>query len=131
MGEVEIAGAVLEELNSNETASSPGMKYKHYAPSATVYLVEGSNIEFAEFVNQKENAVALVFLEDKNIDIPFIVYGSKENEITLAQNLFKVLRQIDEKGYKTAYVHAPQKSGVGLAVYNRLIRAAAFKVIKL
>ena len=131
LGEVEIDSAVLNELKEGQKAASPGMKYKHYAPWATVYLVEGSSDKFAEFVNDKADAVAVGFLEDKNIEIPFMVYGSEKQEITLAQNLFKVLRDIDKKGYKTAYIHAPGKKGVGLAVYNRLIRAAAFRVIEL
>jgi len=60
-----------------------------------------------------------------------LVYGSRKNEKSLARKIFSLLRQIDNKNYKAAYVHAPEKNGVGLAVYNRLIRAAAFKVIKL
>ena len=131
LGEVEIDNAVLNELKEGQKAASPGMKYKHYAPQATVYLVEGSSDKFTEFVNGKTDAVAIGFSEDKNITIPFMVYGSEKQEITLAQNLFKVLRDIDKKGYETAFVHAPSKNGVGLAVYNRLIRAAAFRVIKL
>lgn len=131
LGEIEIDSAVLNELKKEQKAASPGMKYKHYSPEAVVYLVEGEGEKFAEFVNDKQNSVAICFAEDKNIKIPFIVYGSSVDSKMQAQNLFRVLREIDKKGYKTAYVHAPQKCGVGLAVYNRLIRAAAFKVIKL
>ena len=131
LGEIEIDSAVLNELKKEQKAASPGMKYKHYSPEAVVYLVEGEGEKFAEFVNDKQDSVAICFAEDKNIKIPFIVYGSSEDPKMQAQNLFSVLREIDKKGYQTAYVHAPQKSGVGLAVYNRLIRAAAFKVIKI
>ncbi len=131
IGNVEIDNAVLNELKTGETVASPGMKYKHYAPTATVYLVDGDADEFASFVNDKTDSVAVCFCEDTGIKIPYITYGSRKNEITLAQNLFKVLREIDKKGYKNAYIHAPSKSGVGLAVYNRLIRAAAFRVIEL
>ena len=128
--DVQVNPAVLEELKAGEKAASPGMKYKHYAPKAETYLVEGEN--FADFVNQKPDSVAVCFLEEAaKIKIPKIVYGSRESGETQAQNIFAVLRDIDEKGIKTAYIHAPQKDGIGLAVYNRLIRAAAFKVIKL
>ena len=53
------------------------------------------------------------------------------NSITLAKNIFSVLRDVDSLGVKSVYVHAPSQNGVGLAVYNRLIRAAAFRVISL
>ncbi len=131
LGNVEIDSAVLNELKKDDVALSPGMKYKHYAPQAQVYLVDSDSDKFARFVNEKSDSVAICFKEDTGIEIPYIPYGSRENEITLAQNLFKVLREIDKQGYKSAYVHAPSKNGVGLAVYNRLIRAAAFRVIEL
>lgn len=128
--DIEVNPAVLSELKANEEAASPGMKYKHYAPKTETFLVEGDT--FADFVNRQNGAVAICFSEEaKEIKIPKIIYGSKENSESLAQSIFAVLREIDEKGFNTAYVHAPKKDGIGLAVYNRLIRAAAFKVITL
>ncbi len=123
--------AVLSELKSTEKAASPGMKYKHYSPKTEVILIEADACGYSEYVNKTENGVAVCFSEDKGIKIPKIVYGSRDNEATLAQSIFNVLRQLDEQQYNTAYIHAPSKKGIGLAVYNRLIRAAAFKVIKL
>lgn len=128
--DITVNKAVLAELQKGETVASPGMKYKHYAPKTDTYLVEGEN--FAQFVNQKPNAVAICFSEESdNIKIEKIIYGSKENPETLAQNLFATLRDVDKLGVNEVYIHAPEKNGIGLAVYNRLIRAAAFKVIKL
>lgn len=128
--DITVNKAVLSELESGETAASPGMKYKHYAPKTETYLVEGEN--FADFVNQKSDAVAVCFAEEESdINIPKIIYGEKAHPETLAQNIFSVLREVDNSSAKCAYIHAPEKDGIGLAVYNRLIRAAAFKVIKL
>lgn len=122
--------AVLAELEEGEKAASPGMKYKHYAPQTQTFLVEGES--FAEFVNKKENSVAVCFSEEsEQIKIPKIIYGSKSDMKSLANKVFSVLRDVDKLGVEQVYIHAPQKSGIGLAVYNRLIRAAAFKVIKL
>lgn len=123
--------AVLAELGSGEKAASPGMKYKHYSPKTQVVLVESDSEAFAEYVNSKENCVAVCFEEDSGINAPSVVYGSKNNEASLAKNIFAVLRQLDNGSFETAYVHAPSKTGIGLAVYNRLIRAAGFKVVKL
>ncbi len=128
--DITVSDAVLNELKKSENAESPGMKYKHYAPKTETYLIEGEN--FAEYVNQKKNSVAVCFLEEeKDIKSPKIVYGSFRNPESLAKNLFDVLRKVDSMGAKTVYIHAPNKDGIGLAIYNRLIRAAAFKVIKL
>ncbi len=124
--------AVLSELKKSEKAASPGMKYKHYAPRTKTFLVEGCTNGFCRFVNQKENCVAVCFDEEyRDINTKKIAYGSKYDELSLAKNLFSVLREVDNMGVKTAYIHAPSKDGVGLAVYNRLIRAAAFRVIRL
>ena len=128
--DITVDNAVLSELAPGQKAASPGMKYKHYAPQTETFLVEGEN--FADFVNEKQNALAVCFAEEsEQIKIPKIVYGERKNPETFANKLFGVLREVDKMGVKTVFVHAPEKSGVGLAVYNRLIRAAAFKVIKL
>ncbi len=128
--DITVDKAVLSELGKGQKASSPGMKYKHYAPKTETFLVEGQG--FTEFVNQKENAVAICFEEEaENIKIPKLIYGDKDEPLTLAQKLFWALREVDKMDVSEVYVHAPEKNGVGLAVYNRLIRAAAFKVIKL
>lgn len=127
-----IDDAVLEQLKDGETAASPGMKYKHYAPKTRAILVEGCSNSFVQFVNSKNDCAAICFEEEYySISIPKISYGSKRNESTLAQNVFSCLRDIDSFDVKEVYIHAPSKDGVGLAVYNRLIRACGFEVIKL
>ena len=124
--------AVLSEPLKGEKVSSPGMKYKHYAPNTEVYLVEGDTDAFCGFVNSKTDSAAVCFAEEQEkINIKCLPYGSVNDEATLAHNVFETLRDVDEIGVKAAYIHAPSKNGVGLAVYNRLIRAAAFRVIKL
>lgn len=129
--DLEVDKAVLSELKSGEKAASPGMKYKHYAPKCEVYLVEATTEAFCNFVNEKEGAVALCFeSESEKITISKMVYGREDSAETLAANLFDSLRELDKTGAKEAFVHAPEKTGVGLAVYNRLIRAAGFKVIR-
>ena len=127
-----VDNAVLAEPAKGEKVSSPGMKYKHYAPKTETYLVEGSSECFAEFVNSKENAAAVCFREEENkITVPKLCYGTASDEATLAHSVFSVLRRADYLDVEMIFVHAPSKSGVGLAVYNRLVRAAAFRVIKL
>lgn len=128
--DITVDKAVFAEPEKGQRVASPGMKYKHYAPKTDAYLVEGES--FAEFVNSKTDCVAVCFSEEsEKITIPKLVYGTACDQATLAQQVFAVLREVDKMGAKAVYVHAPSKTGVGLAVYNRLIRAAAFRVIKL
>lgn len=124
--------AVLSEPEKGAKVSSPGMKYKHYAPKTETYLVEADSEKFAALVNGEADAAAICFAEDERyINCEKIVYGTDTDEKTLAHDVFSALRAADELNAEKIFVHAPSKSGVGLAVYNRLIRAAAFRVIKL
>lgn len=130
--DIEVDKAILSEPESGEKVASPGMKYKHYAPKTEAFLVEGTSEAFCKFVNGKEDCLALCFLEDEPfIKVKKLVYGTEADEKTLAKNVFSALRDVDNMNVKSVYIHAPSKSGIGLAVYNRLIRAAAFKVIEL
>lgn len=124
--------AVLAEPEKGVQVASPGMKYKHYAPKTESFLVEGESDAFAEFVNSKSDSVAICFKEDlEKIKIPTLCYGEAKSEETLAHSVFAALREVDEMGAKEVYIHAPTKTGIGLAVYNRLLRASGFKVITL
>ncbi len=124
--------AVLAEPEKGKPVASPGMKYKHYAPATESFLVSGDSESFAELVNRKENCVAICFEEDiKSLSVPYICYGKTQDESTLAHSVFAALRDVDKMGKAKAYIHAPSKTGIGLAVYNRLLRACGFKVIEL
>ncbi len=134
VGEVEVDGAVLRPLHEHETAASPGMKYKHYAPNARVVLVQGSADAYRQYVNgQKADGVAAVCFdgETDGIQIPVYTYGARTDSAAQAKRLFELLRQLDEDGVTVAYISCPTTDGLGLAVYNRLLRAAGFEVIDL
>mgnify|MGYP001161764003 FL=1 len=130
IGEVVVANAVLHGMKDNETAQSPGMKYKHYAPKARVVIVDANRKTYEAFVNKQKGAFALCFDEDE-VDIPRVNYGSESDDLSQARELFDALRKLDEMGAETVYARIPHTTGVGMAVYNRLIRAAAFTVIDL
>lgn len=131
---IDIARGVLEQVEAKEKVMSPGMKYRHYAPNAQVIIIKSNFEKFNSYVKNhyKEGVYAMCFDEDmKNIDFPAIAYGQEKDAKSQAHNLFKVLRQLDELNAKIVYARCPKTSGVGLAVYNRLIRSAGFKVIEL
>ncbi|MBQ9769471.1 MAG: threonylcarbamoyl-AMP synthase [Clostridia bacterium] len=124
--------AVLSEPEKGEKVASPGMKYKHYSPKTEVILISGSEEAFANFVNLQENCLAICFTEDeKSLACDYLSYGAKADGEAQAKSIFSLLRKADTLGKDKIYIHAPEKTGVSLAVYNRLIRAAAFRVIEL
>ena len=131
LGRVEVDPAVLHKLEEGKRAASPGMKYKHYAPQAQVYLVDASPEDYETYVNQQGDGTALCFDEDApRLTVPFVSYGSRYDGAKQAHLLFSALHYLDQVGAKKAYARVPAKRGVGLAVYNRLIRAAAFRVLR-
>jgi L-threonylcarbamoyladenylate synthase len=125
--------AILHALQEGQTVRSPGMKYRHYSPKAGVVLVEGTWEAFVRFLSETEpqsGVYALVFAEDdaSALSVPCLSYGNDGAE--QAQQIFSKLREFDDIGATKVYVRAPKPEGVGLAVYNRLIRAAGFEVIQ-
>ncbi|MEG2074720.1 MAG: L-threonylcarbamoyladenylate synthase [Angelakisella sp.] len=134
LGEVEMDRGVLERLDESVKVSSPGMKYKHYAPRADVTLLRGSGEDFARYVNEhhEDNCYAVCFEEERQlIKTPALCCGGREDYGAQAHALFDLLRSLDDMGAKKAYIHAPSPEGIGLAVYNRLIRCAGFQIIEL
>ena len=110
------------------------MKYKHYAPKARVIIVKGKQKAFLSYVNSHaaEGVFALCFAgEEKLLQVPCVVYGAQHDDLSQAHSLFTSLRRLDDLGAQTVYARCPSLEGVGLAVYNRLLRAAAFEVIEL
>ncbi|MEG1551077.1 MAG: L-threonylcarbamoyladenylate synthase [Oscillospiraceae bacterium] len=130
LGEIAVDEAVLNKLKDGEKASSPGMKYKHYAPKADITIVKGSLSQFLSKVKNDTDFVALCFEgEEDNFD-KCVTYGTQDDGNSQANRLFDALRELDEIGAKKVYARFPSGDGVGLAVYNRLLRAAAFKIIE-
>ncbi|MEE1279723.1 MAG: L-threonylcarbamoyladenylate synthase [Oscillospiraceae bacterium] len=132
LGEIEIDRAVHSSIANDAVVNAPGMKYKHYAPKAPVYVVKGEFSKFCSFVSQKEGIVAMCFDGEANrLSVPCIEYGREGNSQEQASRLFDALRKVDEMGAKAVYARCPECKGVGLAVTNRLFKAAGFEVIEL
>ena len=132
--EVEVSKAILEKLPEGAVVRSPGMKYKHYAPKADVTLLEGSFEQFKAYVDAHadQNPSCLCFTgEAEKLGVPCVEYGREGDGADQAKHIFRSLRALDEQGDSVVYARCPQKDGLSMAVYNRLIRAAAFRVIQL
>ncbi len=128
--EVTVDRAVTSQPKPDERVMSPGMKYKHYSPKADVYIVNAHGGEFAEYcvkrARQEKDLLALsAGAAEGEL---FMDYGATSEE--QAQRLFSLLRKADELGAQTVLVEMPSREELGLAVYNRLLRAAAFRIIE-
>lgn len=133
IGEIDIDRAVLNKLEKGARASSPGMKYKHYAPRARVVLLKGNGKAYADYVNSHPgDGVAALCYDGDRVNVKSFSLGSRDNYDSQAHALFESLRSIDDCPEITlVYARCPRPEGVGMAVYNRLIRAAGFEVIDL
>ena len=134
--DVRIAPAVKEAIAENERPLSPGMKYRHYAPDSELILLDADEERALEFLisEQKHRACAALCYDE---DLPHLIpelsisIGRRDDLETQAKRLFSALRDADKIGAPTIYCHLPKKDGLGLALYNRLIRAAAHTVKKI
>lgn len=135
IGRIEVDDAVLHQLKKGERAASPGMKYKHYAPKAKVVLLKGKSADYINYVNSRkaDDTAALCYDEDmSSVELKCFSLGKSGDYSSQAHRLFSSLREIDrDESVKLVYARCPSPEGVGMAVYNRLVRAAGFEVIDL
>ncbi len=132
VGECQVADSVMRQLREDEQAPSPGMRHKHYAPKARMTLVEGEPEQVRQALSQMAEKLenAWVFALDGVMD------GARDVKVkslgpdakAAAHNLFYLLRQADEEGVTRIFAQALPRDGLGLAVMNRLARAAGFDI---
>lgn len=139
LDEVQVADSVLRPLEKGEKALSPGMLYKHYAPKGQLTLVKGDEKRVEALILQKyregvaegKTVQVLAFQEhmDAYAGLNLKCIGSLSQPETIARQLFAVLRQADAEGIDLLYSEVLPPKGVGLAVMNRLSRAAGFRTL--
>lgn len=139
LGEVTVDPAIGGTLPDGTHPKAPGMKYKHYAPKGELYIVTGSteNVirKINELVSRHESAgektAVIATDENKSLYKCRIVrdIGSRENEEQIAHNLFAVLREFDDEGVMTMFTEEFNTPNMGMAIMNRLLKAAGHKVI--
>ena len=132
---VEIARAVSEQLAKDERPLSPGMKYRHYAPTAPLVLLDGDEADVLAYLQsrQRETACAILCYDEELAHLTperLLPVGARADVARHAKTLFSRLREADGTGATVIYAHLPDKSGLGLALYNRMIRAAAHTILR-
>lgn len=137
--EIQIASAVTESIAEGERVLSPGMKYRHYAPKAPVVLLDGDAPACIRYIraNAPSRVCILAYHEEIHLyaealpEARLYDFGRRAVAEEQAHNLFYLLREADKENFDIIYAPTPQKEGVELALYNRMIRAAAYKIITL
>jgi L-threonylcarbamoyladenylate synthase len=130
--------AVLNEkvLTSfvNHAPQSPGMKYTHYKPYGDVVILDGDAKAIQKYL-LKYGSDQSVFIGATEIcqtlSMNTIALGSLKSLDTIAQNLYRVLRQLDHLKIKTIYTHTVDRKGIGEAIMNRLEKAAENHIVDL
>ena len=133
---VDIAPAVADKLAENERPLSPGMKYRHYAPTAPLVLLDGDDDAVLAFLRAEQaakNCCVLCYNEETDALAggTLIPIGARDDLAAQAKHLFAALRKADATDADIIYAHLPPMQGLGLALYNRMIRAAAHTVLKI
>ncbi|MGN1472463.1 MAG: L-threonylcarbamoyladenylate synthase [Eubacteriales bacterium] len=132
LGDVRVADAVLSPPAPGAVPESPGMLLKHYAPDAPLYLVRSSDSRrVTDFLCEKaEDPKNSVLLYDgEHIPAENVYFlGARGDEGELAHRLFDLLRAADRPEAERIYAPMPDRAGIGLALQNRMLRAAAFRI---
>lgn len=133
LGEVAVDKAVKEKLLPGEKPKAPGMAYRHYAPKAPVTVVTGSPMRSAAYMAEHlgKNTGIICFDEFVPLFGKCIVHplGPYRDKKTQAQKVFDALRTFDGTEAAEIFAQCPDESGLGLAVGNRLKKAAGFHVV--
>ena len=121
------------EVKPDEAPKSPGMKYRHYAPKAQVYILKGDIEEVNTFLKHRKNAGLLCF--DEHIpyieaDVKILSLGSVKNPEESAKLLFARLREMDRLGVDEIFAPEIGETGLWVAVRNRLYKAAGGRLVK-
>ncbi|KAF0819062.1 MULTISPECIES: L-threonylcarbamoyladenylate synthase [unclassified Cytobacillus] len=132
VGDVSVDPALADE---SQAPKSPGMKYRHYAPDAPLYLVEGTREDIQHFVDDKKqeglSVGVLTTVENREFYHADYVYacGQREKLETVASSLYEALRYFNTTDADVIFCEMFPGKGVGHAIMNRLMKAAGHRVI--
>ena len=133
VGSCNVSSHVLKEVDINSKVESPGMLYRHYAPSTKCLLIYSKDINILKQEIKKHLTNKTIILGSNNLkDIncyKFINYGNSLESIS--HNLFSLLRLCDTYKADLIIIERVDKVGLGLAIMNRLIRTSNFNYIEL
>lgn len=138
VGEVTIDKAILGPVSPDLKPKAPGMKYKHYAPKADFTMFDGDIDKVADRINEladsyikkgyKVGIISSAESKDRYRYGEVISIGSRNNELSISKNLYKVLREFDDKQVDYILGETFRSEELGQAIMNRLLKAAGYQV---
>lgn len=127
-------------LKGKKKPRSPGMKYRHYAPRAEMWLVTGGKKDVVSRINQlireatnKGKKVGVLTTEENSesyVGASIVTMGYRHKPASVAQKLFHALRELDSLEVDVIYAETFPEKGIFASVMNRLQKAADGKIIK-
>ncbi|MGN0279038.1 MAG: L-threonylcarbamoyladenylate synthase [Lachnospiraceae bacterium] len=125
--------------DSGQAPKAPGMKYRHYAPKGDLTIVAGAEDIVASYINEQLAEQRLLGKKTGVIGTDRTIgyyradvcksAGNREDEGTIAKELYRILREFDDESVEVIYSEAFDTSGIGQAIMNRLLKAAGHKVV--
>ena len=134
LGEVEVDPAVRRQMRAGEKPKAPGMAYRHYAPKAPVTVVAGDAKATADYIlshaTSGQGVICFDEYADRFLGCHVIAVGKFDDKQEQARHIFDALRAFDHTDVSAIWAQCPDSAGIGLAVVNRLSKAAGFHVIE-
>lgn len=139
VGKISLDPAIYHQVSADVHPKAPGMKYRHYAPKADMAIVEGNDAAVVDYINrqisehpEKKTGVLATDENARKYRGGIVLCAGDQNDMAeVAHNLFKILREFDDLGVDQIYSESFTTKGEGLAVMNRLMKAAGHTVIRL
>ncbi|MBQ9791904.1 MAG: threonylcarbamoyl-AMP synthase [Clostridia bacterium] len=132
----ELDSHIFHKVESSEKVASPGMKYKHYAPDAKCVMVEGDNdkkvSKILELAHNETGKVLIICVKEnmaKYSGFQTLEMGSMFDYSSIAKNIFSCLRKANTISPDLILLEGVDRSGIGVSIMNRMIRACAYNVI--
>lgn len=135
LGHVEVDEAVTRMMKEGEKPKAPGMKYRHYAPKAPVTVVRGRPDRTAAYIAGRLEGTSGVICFDEYAPLfkghVVETIGPADDQAAQARHIFDALRAFDHEEVAEIWAQSPDDHGIGLAVTNRLNKAAGFHILDL
>ena len=134
LGEVEVDPAVTRLMAAGEQPRAPGMKYRHYAPKAPVTVVAGapggSAAYIAEHAGERDGVICFDEFASLFQTQTVRALGPAQDKQEQARRIFDALRAFDHTDVPAIWAQCPDTQGIGLAIANRLNKAAGFHIVE-
>ena len=138
LGTVEVDAAVIRSMQAGEKPKAPGMAYRHYAPKAPVTVVAGEATKSAAYIAAHAGAEDGIICFDEYMGLfvkqavtgHVMDLGHAQDKQEQARHIFDALRAFDHTDVHAIWAQCPDTQGIGLAVANRLNKAAGFHIVE-